>query len=58
MQVGTLEVEVKRDGKRTLLVFQGYPYGQETEVTKAELSNLSHYLADEAEKLHTVKERG
>ncbi len=49
--IGSLMIEVVRDGKRPLLRILGRPHGLHSDVTKEELLRLSRYLADEAEKL-------
>jgi hypothetical protein len=57
MQVGTLHVEVKHDGKRPQLVIQGgLPLALATDVTVEDLLRLARYVEAQAVKLRDERE--
>jgi hypothetical protein len=56
LRIGTLDVEVKRNGKHPQLVIQGgLPLALASDVTAEELGRLARYVEAEAVKLRDEK---
>jgi hypothetical protein len=55
MELGELDITVRRVGDRVLFHVRGTPYGQETETTPRELTRLGRFLVAEAEQLQQTR---
>ena len=57
MQLGDLDISVRREGKRLLFHVQARPYGHETTTTPEEVGSLGRFLVAQAKKFSNEEEK-